>query len=94
MGVLNGGFPLYLILLYIMIGKYIDFKVFIISLALGLFLVYLYQPPASVIYVYPTPDNVNTIEYKDKANNCFKFDAIEVMCPSNIDEITNIPMQN
>ena len=77
-----------------MISKYIDFKAFIISLALGLFLVYLYQPPSSVIYVYPTPDNTNVVEYKEKANNCFKFDAIEVMCPNNKDDINNIPMQN
>ena len=77
-----------------MISKYIDFKVFIISLAIGLFFVYLYQPPSSVIYVYPTPDNINVVEYKDKANNCFKFDAIEVMCPNNKGDINNIPMQN
>jgi len=77
-----------------MISKYIDFKVFIISLTLGLFLVYLYQPTQTIIYAYPTPDNVNTMEYKDKANNCFKFDALEVMCPSNKDDINNIPMQN
>ena len=77
-----------------MISKYIDFKVFLISLAIGLFMVYLYQPPSSIIYVYPTPDNSNVIQYKDKANNCFKFDPIEVMCPNNKDDINTIPMQN
>ena len=34
-----------------------------------------------VIYVYPTPDNQNKILYKDKTDNCFKFNAEEVECP-------------
>jgi len=76
-----------------MLGKFIDFRAFIISLAFGLFFVYLYQPVPNVIYVYPTPDNVDKIQLKDKADNCFKFEATEVTCPDNIDDIQNIPAQ-
>jgi hypothetical protein len=32
-------------------------------------------------------------EYIDKANNCFKFDATEVKCPSDKSLIKNIPIQ-
>jgi hypothetical protein len=76
-----------------MIGKFLDFKAFICSLAFGLFLVYLYQPSPSIIYVYPTPDNTNNLQFMDKAKNCFKFDAIEIACPDNSSDINNIPIQ-
>ncbi len=77
-----------------MINRYIDFRIFLISLALGLLLVYLFQPSPTIIYVYPTPDNANNIEYKDKANNCFKFNPLEVECPSDHNKIHPIPIQN
>jgi hypothetical protein len=77
-----------------MIGKLIDFKVFIISLAVGLFLVYIHQQQPTTIYVYPTPDNVNKLSFKDKANNCYAFDSVEVACPSDPNNIATIPMQN
>jgi hypothetical protein len=67
-----------------MILKFINFKVFIISIAVGLLFVYLSTPSLTIIYVYPTPDNVGKVEYKDKANNCFQFDAIETACPTGI----------
>jgi len=77
-----------------MIGKFIDFKVFIISLSIGLFMVYLYQPNFTIIYVYPTPDNVKNFRIKDKADNCFNYNVTEVNCPSNSELISNIPIQN
>jgi hypothetical protein len=63
--------------------KYISVPFFLISLAIGLFYVYLSTPPPTVIYVYPTPENVNTVLYKDKVNNCYKFNHKEVKCPIN-----------
>ena len=66
-----------------MIGKFIDIKVFLISLAFGLLFVYLYQPNKTVVYVYPTPDNIDTMYFKDKADNCFKFEKDEVSCDEN-----------
>ena len=72
--------------------KTIDFKVFFLSLALGLLFVYLSTPPPTVIYVYPTPDNVGQIEYIDQAKNCFKFQATEVSCPAT--GVKTIPVQS
>ena len=74
-----------------MLSKYFSFPFFIVSLAIGLLFVYLSVPSPSVIYVYPTPDNVNDIEYKDKSGSCFKFDAQEVSCSS---DAKTIPIQN
>jgi len=76
-----------------MLHKYINFKVFIISLAIGILGVYLYQPEPTIVYVYPTPNNVNNIKLKDNANNCFKFNAIETTCPADKSIIHNIPVQ-
>lgn len=76
-----------------MLGKYINFPVFLVSLAIGILFVYLFQPELNVIYVYPTPDNQNKILYKDKIDNCFKFNAEEVECPDDTTKIKNIPIQ-
>ena len=73
--------------------KYISFKVFLVSLSIGLLFAYLSTPPPTIIYVYPTPDNVGHIEYKDKADTCFQFEAKEVECPSNHSLIKTIPVQ-
>jgi hypothetical protein len=44
--------------------------------------------------VYPTPDNVNDIEYVDMANNCFQFESKELACPVNMKNVKDIPVQN
>lgn len=75
------------------IKNFINFPLFIISLALGLLFVYLNEGPKKVIYVYPTPTNVDKITYKDNANNCFKYISNKVTCPKNEDDITKIPIQ-
>lgn len=70
-----------------------SFPIFLISLTIGLLFVYLYEPTPAIIYVYPTPDNVNDIEYKDMAGNCFSFEANEVPCPQDKNMINSIPIQ-
>lgn len=74
--------------------KYISIKVFLVSLSIGLLFAYLSSPTPTIIHVYPTPDNVEQMEYIDKANNCYKFDAKEVKCPSDRGLIKNIPIQS
>jgi len=73
--------------------QYINIKVFLVSLAAGLLFVYLSNPDPTIIYVYPTPDNVDKIKYKDKAGNCFKFEATETICPTDKSKIKTIPLQ-
>lgn len=77
-----------------MLSKFIDFKIFFISLAVGIFFVYIQQPSPTIIYVYPTPENINNIQYKDTIGNCFEFDSQEVTCPKNASEINSIPVQD
>jgi hypothetical protein len=74
-------------------SKYIDLRLFLISLAVGVLLVYVYQPTPTIIYVYPTPDNVDKLLFKDKAENCFRFEANEVKCPTDASQISTVPVQ-
>ena len=76
-----------------MIFNYISFPVFIISFAIGVFFVYIWGPEARTIYVYPTPENVDKILFKDNADNCFYFEQIETKCPNNSSLLSKIPIQ-
>jgi len=74
--------------------KYVKLNVFIISLAFGLFAVYITMPDTRKIYVYPTPENIDVLQYKDKTDTCFQFKQNEVDCPKNDNEIAKIPVQS
>lgn len=77
-----------------MFHKYFSFMYFLIALAIGLLYVYLDEPNENIIYVYPTPDNINNIEYKDIAENCFTFKANNLECPLDRSLIKTIPIQS
>jgi hypothetical protein len=74
--------------------KYVDFRVFLLSLAFGLFAVYMTAPDTRKIYVYPTPENVDVLQYRDKTDSCFSFIQKEVGCPTDESQISKIPMQS
>ena len=74
--------------------KYIDIKIFIISLAIGLFYIYIAEDYKKVIVIYPTPDNIESTQYKDKSNNCFSYNLKEIKCPLDENLIHNIKIQN
>jgi hypothetical protein len=74
--------------------KFIDITVFLISLALGIFAVYITVPIERTIYVYPTPDNVDKVQYKDKSDSCFAYEQEDIKCPKNSDSVKVIPVQN
>jgi hypothetical protein len=64
-----------------------------ISFAIGLFFVYIYGPEMKTIYIYPSPENIDKVIFKDKADNCFSFQANEVECPKNESILSKIPLQ-
>lgn len=72
--------------------KIINFKVFLVSLLVGLIYIY-FENDKTKIYVYPTPSNIEEVLYKDTADNCFKYNMKEIPCPKNKQDINNIPVQ-
>ena len=40
----------------------INYKYFLYSLVIGIFIAYIFQKKKRVIYVYPTPENINIIQ--------------------------------
>ena len=49
-------------------------------------------PEQNTIIVYPTPDNIKTNQYVDKADNCYTFTSTETDCPMFSEQMT-IPIQ-
>ena len=54
----------------------------------------MFTPLPDIIIKYPTPDNTESIRYKDRADNCYKYKTTEVDCLKNKDKkVIDIPMQ-
>ena len=64
-----------------------------VSFAIGLFFVYVYGPEMKTIYIYPSPENIDKIIFKDKADNCFRYEANEIECPKDNSILSKIPLQ-
>ena len=63
--------------------KLIYVALFIFSFLVGAFFVYLSPLEYKTVVVYPTPSNLDQIQYTDRANNCFQFSAKLVDCGTN-----------
>lgn len=73
--------------------KYVNIPVFLISLAIGIFIVYTTLGDSRKIYIYPTPENVDLIQYRDKTGSCFGYQQTEIECPTDISKIAKIQSQ-
>ena len=71
----------------------LDPVIFMLSLAIGFFIAYIFGPRPTILYQYPTPQNVNNVVYQDDLNNCYKYDSQNVSCPNNKKLINQIPVQ-
>jgi hypothetical protein len=76
-----------------MLLNYISIPVFLVSFAIGLFFVYILGPERKKILIYPSPETVGKVLFKDKADNCFYFEEQETNCPSDLSKIFTIPIQ-
>jgi hypothetical protein len=77
-----------------MLLNYISIPIFLVSFAIGIFFVYILGPEMKKIYIYPSPENINKVLFKDKADNCFTFQEEIVECPKDPSLISSIPIQN
>jgi len=73
----------------------LEIRYFILSLALGLFFVYL-SDETPILVVYPTPDNVDRFQYQKKSGDCFSYDLQEVKCSphARIQDVPKIMVYN
>lgn len=73
------------------IQKFVNIPVFLISLFIGMVAVYVAQKnEIRKVFVYPTPDNIGTIQYQDHANNCYEFRQTLQECPTDILKLSKI----
>jgi len=75
------------------IHSFINFPLFMVTLAVGLFAVYIMSVEKRVVRVYPTHDSYENIQYKDKAGVCFSLVETKVKCPANDKDILHIKPQ-
>jgi len=67
-----------------------DWKIvglFLASFAVGMVLVYFSPMEYKTVFVYPTPNNVDDLQYKDSAGQCFRFSSKEVDCTGSANKI-------
>ena len=71
------------------------FKVvpFAAGLLVGVFLLFFYTAPPSVIYTYPNPKDASTHVYKDKNAACYTYSSKEVSCDANEGTLRPYPLQ-
>ena len=76
-----------------MILNLISIPIFLVSFAVGMFFIYALGPEIKTIYIYPSPENVDKVLFKDKANNCFYFEEETVECPKDDTFLSKIKIQ-
>jgi hypothetical protein len=67
--------------------SFINIPVFIVSLLIGVFMVYWTAPDTKIVTVYPTDDNKHLFQFRDKTNNCFQLNQKIVKCANDVEEI-------
>jgi hypothetical protein len=53
---------------------------FVVAFLVGCCVIYYSPMEYKTVLVYPTPSNVDQIQYKDHTGTCFQFAAEEVKC--------------
>lgn len=81
------------IVVFCIMLKYINFSYFIVSFAIGILFVYINELDPRIIRVYPTPETIDILQYKDKAGVCFEMKQKIVNCPEDKSKINVIPPQ-
>ena len=60
---------------------------FIAAFVVGYGLLYLSPIEYKTVFLYPTPNNYEKIQYKDRAGTCFHLKAKQVSCDASAKEI-------
>jgi len=65
----------------------INIPVFLFSLIFGLLYMYFIAPVNKEIIVYPTDDNKDLFQFRDKINNCFQLQQSIIKCSNDVEII-------
>jgi len=71
-----------------MITKFISIPVLLASFLFGIFFMYMWGDEQHPVYLYPDPENIYNVVYKDKAESCYVYKPIITQCTK--DSITHI----
>jgi hypothetical protein len=66
---------------------------FIIGVAVGSVLLYLYKPEKQVITMYPHPSKTEDKIFRDHNKVCYKYTTHEVNCDANEGTLKDYPIQ-
>ena len=66
---------------------------FFLAFAVGLFYCYITSPKPDLVMKFPSPQNAGQITYHDKDNNCYKYKAEKVSCPTDKKTVRDQPIQ-
>lgn len=66
---------------------------FFLSFAIGLFVVYIFNPPPQVVVKFPSPHNAGNVVYRDEDNACYVYRADKTACPRDASMIKAQPVQ-
>jgi len=58
--------------IYKVMVKMINFTVFMVTFAMGVFLVYTLEPTKKQVWIYASPKNEQEVQYKNNAQKCFR----------------------
>lgn len=78
---------------YFAFFRYVHWPAFFISLALGILAIYVSDDPTRFLMIYPTPDNLEKVQYQDETGAVFNYEETQVDCPSDKAKIYRIPVQ-
>ena len=67
--------------------KLFNIFLFIISFLFGILCIYLDILDKNIVYVYPTNDNISSLQYKDKADVCYNINSDKIACQNNMEKI-------
>jgi hypothetical protein len=70
----------------------LQFFPFLLSFAIGIFIVYILKPAPIVIMKYPNLENAGKLIYKDRNGTCFMYETKEVDCDKNEARIKPFPL--
>lgn len=72
---------------------HLNWPVFLLSFAVGILYIYMMHPAPKIVLKFPSPFNAGKVIYKDKAEECFVFDAEKVECPKDTSQVRKQPVQ-